>query len=422
MTAGHFIHHESADMSDSTGKIPYYKPNEMWWTWEKQEGAKACYKVEVEEIFLATDMRPPPLRDQSPPAPVVAEPKKYTIETVGLLGMAFVKMNDLVDWMQEPPPPPPPVPDAKTLPRPKFPHVKPFDIQEIPAAMDKLGWKFAARLMRKWFSGELNYVTDDESDKKHINQLGQPFPQSMIDTNMIKMDWILSFPRARRKFEDLLSLAFIQSDHAHKELRKILERCLAADCKYRVDGWEAAGRDIQQLHQQFQFQNIGVDTSMWDKAVLLGRTNTSAVGVPDDLAGALGSFGLYAALGHAKFEWVTTKRVKVTVTHIIVYMKDAYSFYDRSSITGSQYLGHWNRGGVLLVPAKPDDPLAKVNDWFKYPVATNWPWKNSNVYYPIQNKDFREWQQKHRQGGDILLFSDPKTVQLKPWITMEIFL
>jgi hypothetical protein len=103
-------------------------------------------------------------------------------------------------------------------------------------------------------------------------------------------------------------------------------------------------------------------------------------------------------------------------------MKDAYSFYDRSSITGSQYLGHWNRGGVLLVPAKPDDPLAKVNDWFKYPVATNWPWKNSNVYYPIQNKDFREWQQKHRQGGDILLFSDPKTVQLKPWITMEIFL
>jgi hypothetical protein len=414
-------------MHEPAEKLPYFKPNLLWWTWEKQEGSKGCYKVDQEEIFLAADMRPPPLRDQPPPdpvAPVAAEPGPFSVQKIGYLGAALVKLVDFVEWMEEPAlvkkPPPPPEPDEKTLPVPAFPRIKPFDIQEIPAAMEKLGWKISAKLMRKWFAGQLNYPVNDEGDEKQINQLGQPFPPSMIDTSTIKMDWILSFPRARRKFEELQGNAVIQSPAARNELEKILRRCLAAGCKYRLNAWEEVNHDIQELHRQFQFQNIGVDTSPGDKAMLLVRTNTSGTGVPDDLAGALGGFALYAAIERAQLDWVTPKKVKVIVTHINLYMKDVYSFYDRSDQKASQYLGHWNRNGVRLVPADLAVSLLNTNDWLDYPVATNWPWQTTNVYYPIHNKNFLDWQKKYQQGGDILLFSDTKTIQLKPTIAMEL--
>ncbi|MCA8021987.1 DUF6402 family protein [Burkholderia metallica] len=27
-----------------------------------------------------------------------------------------------------------------------------------------------------------------------------------------------------------------------------------------------------------------------------------------------------------------------------------------------------------------------------------------NVYYPVRNNSFREWQQRHRRGGDFVIF------------------
>ncbi|WP_211443214.1 DUF6402 family protein [Collimonas humicola] len=414
-------------MHESAEKLPYFKPDPLWWTWEKQEGSKGCYKVDQEEIFLATDMRPPPLRDQPPPdpvAPVAAAPKPFSIEKIGYLGAALVKLADFVDWMEEPAlvkkPPPPPEPDEKTLPAPAVKRIKPFDIQEIPSAMEKLGWKISAKLMRKWFAGQLNYPNNDEGDEKQINQLGQPFPPSMIDTSTITMDWILSFPRARRKFEELQGNAVIQSTAARDELKKICLRHLASGCKYTLNAWEEVDHDIQQLHRQYQFQlHQGSDYAA-DSAVLLPRTNTAEIGVPDDLLGALGSFMFYAALGYAQFEWLSPKKVKATVTHIVVYMKDTYSFYDRSTHAGSQYLGHWNRNGARVVPVNLVLSVNRKNNWFDYPIATNLPWKTTNVYYPVYNKDFRNWQKKYQQGGDFLLFSDPKTIRLTTPITMEL--
>ncbi|MFX8211231.1 DUF6402 family protein, partial [Acinetobacter baumannii] len=57
----------------------------------------------------------------------------------------------------------------------------------------------------KWFAGELNYATTDEGAVKGINQNGEPFPPSMIDTTMFKMDWILQFKRAKEKYDELIN-------------------------------------------------------------------------------------------------------------------------------------------------------------------------------------------------------------------------
>ena len=41
----------------------------------------------------------------------------------------------------------------------------------------------------------------------------------------------------------------------------------------------------------------------------------------------------------------------MTVTHVYAYAKDNYSFNDDDG--PSQYLGHWNKQGVIFVPSTP---------------------------------------------------------------------
>ncbi len=77
----------------------------------------------------------------------------------------------------------------------------------------------------------------------------------------------------------------------------------------------------------------------------------------NDLAASLANFYFYAAVAHAT---VHTRRymrygnegqmkctqTTVNVSHIYVYAKDFYSFNNETQT--SQYLGHWNRYGVII--------------------------------------------------------------------------
>ncbi|WP_423393275.1 DUF6402 family protein [Burkholderia sp. LMG 21824] len=40
----------------------------------------------------------------------------------------------------------------------------------------------------------------------------------------------------------------------------------------------------------------------------------------------------------------------------------------------------------------------------EYPVAVVDVRVVGNVYYPVRNNSFREWQQRHRRGGDFIIF------------------
>ncbi|WP_404822597.1 DUF6402 family protein [Burkholderia metallica] len=42
--------------------------------------------------------------------------------------------------------------------------------------------------------------------------------------------------------------------------------------------------------------------------------------------------------------------------------------------------------------------------WVEYPVAVGDVRVAGNVYYPVRNNSFREWQQRHRRGGDFVIF------------------
>ncbi|BBP96813.1 hypothetical protein BSFA1_19420 [Burkholderia sp. SFA1] len=266
----------------------------------------------------------------------------------------------------------------------------------------------SAKLMERWFAGELNYSRTDADEKAEINQDGNPYPASMYDTTSIKLDWVLNFQRAKNRYDELLT-SLIKTPNAISELRKILLR-------YRqpyltLDTWQRCGNSLARLHQQFQFQYVSVGSSLGQKIGDLLEADAYNDGVPTDLTGALGSFNIYAAVAFANFN---DSGSEADVSGIYVYIKDNYTF---SSEPGSvsQYLGHWSTKGVIVVPYSGlVSYLNKPSLYLAYPVARGNPAVKGNLYYPVHNADFRDWAVKHRRGGDFVIYSDYKFLPIYP--------
>ncbi|WP_420996880.1 DUF6402 family protein [Cupriavidus sp. 30B13] len=380
-------------------------------SWALRRERQGCTIEDAAEFYVSTDRAPPPLRDQPPPpAPPKPEAPKPPPKSLA---------ERLRDWMNEPPESAPPPAPAK--PKVRKPRVKPFDLQDIPIAMDRIGWPMSAKVMRKWFSGELNYANTDLGATKGINQGGEPFPASMIDTTMFTMEWILSFSRARNKYDELVGKIIFSQD-SKKAIKGILARYEPSP--YYFDAWEICGGDFGGYHREFQFQLNRVDAENKDKFLMFIRGAVLPNGVlMDDLYGALGAFSLYAALDGFYYKKIGPARVRLIIMSISIYMKDVFTFHDRSDKTvgvipnGTQYLGHWNKTGFIIIPF--DTVVGEVSkaDWLMSPVA-RWGMVSSDmVYYPVRNKDYRAWQLKHRQGGDLIIYSDRRILRFRdPWV------
>lgn len=390
-------------------KLPYFTANKILWGCTIHDGADGCEIVR--QASLSMDKDPPPL-----PAPKSAKPpaRRLTREeradkTLESLLSAIESISRFKAWLNEPPSPTPP----KQASQPKAKQVPPFDIQEIPDAMRKERMPVSAKLMDRWFSGELNYSPTSDDQRAEINQNGHAYPESMIDRTTIKMDWVLKHPRARKQYENLVSTA-IYSPNAYHALQAILApyRRGAMD----LSPWSKCGYDIRTLHRIFQFQRTFVDATFEQKAAQFVRRVPHAT-VPDDLTAALGAFNFYAAIAGVRF---APRDTSATVTHIVVYVRDGYSFEGPMDTT-SQYLGHWSKNGVIVVPEVTAANFANV-PWLDYPVVTGDLAENlfrrGKVYYPVRNRSFRECQRKHHRGGDFIIYSDYKPFLLEKPITV----
>ena len=381
--------------------LPYYKWNTLIPYFSKEDGARI-----VREASLSLD-RAPPVREEPkpPPAPSPKRPKPQP-------GDGLLKMMELYTryktWSETPDPPkvpkpPKPVEQEKTVP--------PFDIQEIPGAMRKLHLPVSASLMERWFAGRLNYSRTTADEKAEINQDGKPYPPDMYDTTTIKLDWIRKFTRTKERFDLLINEA-IRSDRAHKQLYDMLAPYKETYVDLFPD--ELCKKDPVLLHRHFQFQRVGVDGTFAQKINLLLTSQWERSGAPDDLTGALGSFVIYAAIGHARVTWnIEAQRKTAMVTGIWMYVKDNYTFTDDKG-ERSQYLGHWSSNGVIVIPL---DAVAETSPYIPYidsPVTLGDPLVKGNVYYPVYNSDFRQWAIKHQRGGDFVTYSDRRYVPVVP--------
>ncbi|WP_458762009.1 DUF6402 family protein [Cupriavidus basilensis] len=404
----------SGIMEKSDKRIPFFEQRFIKPLWALRHEQQGCTIEDVDEFYISTERPAPPLRDQPPSPPAPPKPKEPKRPPKSLIE-GFL---DFREWLNTPPPPRPTPPPA--APEAKKPRVKPFDLQDIPGAMDRIGWPMSAKVMRKWLSGELNYANTDKGAVRGINQDGKPFPPSMIDTTMFQLDWILSFPRARKKYDELANNLIFNSD-AEGALRAISSR--HHNSPYYIDAWDLCDGNFNRYHKEFQFQLNRVDSENTDKFLMFLKGAAMPNGLlMDDLYGSLGAFSFYAALNGFYFDQASHGRTRLMIKEISFYMKDVFTFHDRtakkSSLipTGTQYLGHWNNTGFIIVPAATMLGEVTEVDWVMRPVAKGGIISDKTVYYPVRNKDYRAWQLQHNQGGDLILYSNRKIINFPyPW-------
>jgi len=139
----------------------------------------------------------------------------------------------------------------------------PFDMLDLPDAMENMGFTVAAKLSRRWFNGRAHEIPND---LKYI------YPDDMVDTKIVSLDFVLKYPKARVKYEHLISSG-IYNDRAIKVIREKVGGLLAGNFidngianSGELDAFTHSGRNIQKLHNAFQFQREVVsnfDTLDW---------------------------------------------------------------------------------------------------------------------------------------------------------------
>ena len=415
--------------SRSARPITYY--TRSWWiyTWVACVVSDGEGCVAMAHAALWLDQAPPPLRSPPTSAPALASTpaanqsvkKPLTqAESDALRLMKALQVADSVrTWWNKPfPPLLPSKPAAVSAPlsapavqkSAAAPIIPPFDIQQIPDAMERLKLPVSAQMMRYWFAGPENYSKTGEDLIAGIDQHGNPYTPNMIDKSIITLDWVLNFPRAQKAYDDLLSNAVCRPT----ALVEIKKRLLAfirrqAGTFASIDGITSSGLDIHRLHADFQFQKIRIDAKLSEKFFLWLDGHSGAIKAPDDLTGALGTFSIYAALGDVSFSSISRiARVK----SIYLYVRDSYSFLDKDH-EQSQYLGHWDQDGVYLAPL-PSVHRKGPGAWISAPLADikRSIYEKGAIMYSVSNRSFRDWRAKHNRGGDFLSYTDARKVRL----------
>ncbi|MBR8235337.1 DUF6402 family protein [Burkholderia sp. AU42008] len=404
-------------------KVPYYQmePRLLYSGkhWKCYSGVVGCVPIDTQQKISFTRLAPN--EQPLPPPPKVADPVAAQKRPARPPAPAT--------------PPDEPQPGDKPQDAEQADKLPEFDLQDIPNAMDREGWPISAKLARKWLASP-----------KHVynNKLNSPQP---IDGTTVTLEWVLRFRGASRRFKQLVRRA-IYTENAAEAVKNALVPVI--DRVFAAEKVNAAGividttpflTDLLQFYiaWRFQFQSVS------SFATLDGAALT-------DLTAALGNFNFYAAVGKVTvtgeryYKYEGKKNIfcfepVAQMTHIYVYIKDSYSFNDDSP-SKSQYLGHWNRNGMVL------SYVAAVNDLFE---GSNLNVGNStieterylpegeevdkpidkrtgrfrkfrakDVYWPVHNKTYRAWRSVHNRGGDFMVYSKPKLIKLDRPVVLKI--
>ncbi|MBU6490323.1 MAG: hypothetical protein KGQ57_21230 [Burkholderiales bacterium] len=323
----------------------------------------------------------------------------------------------------------------------------PFDMLDIPGAMKKMGFSVAAKLAQRWFDGREYVLSDDPKAE---------YPSDMVDTKDVTLSFVLGYKKVKAKYDRLIRESIYSSaalGMATKAIHALVERKFIADgvaFTGNIDTLSLSKNDIQDLHRDFQFQLMSV-SSLDTLSDSYGST---------DLTASLANFNLMAAIANASVRSekyynydagapVFCCKSSAEITHIYVYAKDSYSFADKSDRKSSQYLGHWNRYGIVMVPAAVAADFANGLsekhspdvDWGDYPdTPTLIPYiydngfkkpvdilnglfrdlRKKDVYYPIHNSDYNAWRKKFKRGGDFAIYTEMKKIKLQKSIKFSL--
>jgi Family of unknown function (DUF6402) len=413
---------------------PFYAPSGLLQTWSLNEGVDGCMRSPIAGLCIGLDKAAPEKKDKEAetldklPIERNAKASGYFKGALRqLIEERRIKAEAAAATVKSAPA------QAKTS-KPHTPNDKPpvpFDLQDIPASMRKLGWHKSAELMEQWFQGRLNYSRTKSDESKGFDQNGKPYASEFIETTRFTWEWLRKYGAVDKAFNAISAQDYLTSNKANASGQSaytgMRANVLAAVARRRhlfmgtINSKEECGDDLMELHRRYQFQHYDLN--------ILSYPNT-------DLGGSLGDFSIYAAIANIEVKRQDFAPHTATVTHVYLYVKDNFSFTDDPS-GPSQYLGHWNKTGVVYAPLETATALAKkiplfgkyVGEipsgvWDRNPQGADFPvFMESDpdmVYYPAHNRDFLNWQMKHQRGGNIISFSDLKSVRLEQPIQFQI--
>ncbi|SFO03933.1 DUF6402 family protein [Xenorhabdus japonica] len=244
-----------------------------------------------------------------------------------------------------------------------------FYLNQIPDAMEKIGWEMAPKLMRHWFNAKPAYTFTEEVKKKYVRGIAIDILDERVNDFIIKMAWALKYKQP----QDVMSVL--------------------------INGW-ASSAGIDQLKIQLKKEGgkkeLGYEKDMREIdtfSVVNSRGFSSKFDTIDDWYGAMGNSNMKVAV-KGYVDKLNNKDVFVT-EQIGMYLKDTYDF-----VGSNEPLGIWSKNGVL-------DKVSSV-DYAALYATGSWMalWIKYNGYVPVINDSFRKWQKKHNEGGDFIVYSD----------------
>ncbi|WP_244786705.1 DUF6402 family protein [Cupriavidus pauculus] len=249
-------------------------------------------------------------------------------------------------------------------------------LDEIPVAMDRMGWRVSAALMRRWFSTKPAWAMpahlrgEDAGDPRLL-------PASQVDSQIVKMKWLLEFPRVVPVFEDLCQ--GWNTKNGRDQLVKHLKKA----------GW-SPGKQIK--------LGYGLENA-WelDRTCQVNyRTFGSYFDTLDDLFGAIFNATLKLALVGKTSRGIFSNKNIFEIERMGVYVRDTYDFNARRYEDELFGLGIWSRKRCLTKLE-----IAKYKSYSNELRAGEFP-----GFVPVKNTDFRRWQHARNEGGDFYVFSD----------------
>ncbi|ACT07401.1 conserved hypothetical protein [Dickeya chrysanthemi Ech1591] len=258
-----------------------------------------------------------------------------------------------------------------------------FHIDQIPDAMDSMGWKVAPQLMRHWFSLHPAEKWTTERKNALLNADARTLKPSEYNDTIVKMDWALRYPQIYEKFNQLLK--------TWNSSRGI------ALLKDRLNSAGYAPGNLVKLGTSNSARVL--DASAQVNLIQIGGTMDTI----NDWYGAIGKANLKVAV--RGYTSVYERKPIFALEAIGAYIKDTYDFVDERIISHidiekPEPLGVWSKNRILT--------KAETSIYLSSYGAGLFGWlaREYSGFVPVWNSDFREWQSKHDSGGDFIVFSD----------------
>lgn len=256
-------------------------------------------------------------------------------------------------------------------------------IEFVPKVMRKLSWTYGEELQNIWFRGYPN--------KK---------PWEEVILGVIKMDWVLSFPRVKKVYDNLVNNLW-KEEKAINILKKMIKRMTQDNnigLKLPKENWQTVSFGVTS-DRLIEYENVEQPKDNYKqhtekmplferfyytyKPYTLSRLPPETL---NDLVATLAAFNFHIiALG-------TITRIpegfRIKINKIGVYVKDSFDF-----ITEDEILGDWN-----ITENKVMGAYSRI----QLPTLPN--------YYRITNKSYCEYRKDYGKGMDFNLYSDIKYI------------